>query len=98
MMEDYNRRGFNIKGVWLTEVAGAGTGKDCRTRRQQKNFLDKFIPMLIKDDAVTAIAWFSYGEGHSQYYHTDANLWDYRTGNLNELGNAYFNHCSKHKY
>jgi len=99
MMDDYNKhKGFNIKGVWLTEIAGAGWDGRCRERWQQKPLMEKFIPMLLKDDAVVAIAWFSYGEGRSKYYHSNANLWNYRTGALNELGSAYFNFCKKHRY
>ena len=98
MRDHYNRKGFNIKGVWITEIAGAGWDKRCKSKRQQKAWMEKYIPMLLKDDAVTAIAWFSYGEGKSKYYHSDANLWSYHTGKPNELGSTYFKFCSQYRY
>jgi len=98
MMAEYNKKkGFNIKGVWLTEFAGAHLAK-CATLKQQKALLEKWVPYLLKDDAVTAISWFSYDGDHSPYYKAHANLWDYHTQRPNELGKKYFELCSKHKY
>jgi len=97
MMEEYNRKGFNIKGVWLTEFAGAGRAH-CATLQQQKALLEKWVPYLLKDDKVTAISWFSYDGDHSPYYSAQANLWDYKSQKPSVLGRKYFELCSKHRY
>lgn len=97
MLDDYNKRGFNIKGVWLTEFAGSGRAH-CQSLAQQKALLEKWVPYLLKDDAVTAMAWFSYDGAHSRYFSVNANLWNYHTEYPSELGKKYFDLCSKHRY
>jgi len=98
LMDDYNnRRGFNIKGIWLTEFAGA-KGASCKSLTQQRALLEKWVQYLLNDDKVVAMAWFSYDGEHSPYYDSNANLWNYDTKKPNELGKKYFDLCSEHRY
>lgn len=95
LMEDFNGRGFNIKGLFLTEFAGRSDGDGlCRSLEQQRGWMEVLVPMLNEDPAIIAYSWFSYGEGRSPYFHDNANLWDYRTNRLNLLGESYFRVCS----
>lgn len=95
LMYEFNARGMNIRGLWLTEFAGRSDEQGlCRTRAQQRAWMEVILPMLNADPYVVAYSWFSYGEGRSPYFQDDANLWDYGTNELNELGRAYFHICS----
>jgi hypothetical protein len=91
LAQEFNRRGMRIRGLWLTEFAGNSGG--CRTRQQQKAWMEKIVPMLNAEPAVVAYSWFSYGEGRSPYFHDDANLFNYGDGSLTDLGRTYFNLC-----
>lgn len=95
LMAAYNEKGYNIKGLWLTEFAGRSDDRNlCKTMEQQKGWMEVIIPMLNAEPAVIAYSWFSYGEGRSDYFFDDANLFDYDTGDLNELGETYFRLCT----
>mmetsp|Transcript_69602 Transcript_69602/g.148891 ORF Transcript_69602/g.148891 Transcript_69602/m.148891 type:complete len:385 (+) Transcript_69602:51-1205(+) len=95
LMLEFNGKGMNIKGLWLTEFAGRSDGAGlCRTLAQQRGWLEVIVPMLNSDPAIVAYSWFSYGDGHSPFFHDNANLWDYSTNQPNELGQAYFRLCS----
>ena len=98
LMKEYNEKGFNIKGVWLTEFAGAKADRRCNTIEKQRELLEKWLGKLLGDDDVTAIAWFSYDGAHSKHYDNPANLWDYKTDMPNALGQKYFEMCSTQKY
>lgn len=94
LMEEYNAKGMRIEGLWLTEFAGrSDESGQCRTRAAQRNWMNNIVPLLNGDPAVVAYSWFSYGEGRSRFFDDDANLWDYTTQTLNELGEAYFTLC-----
>ena len=96
LIQEYNKKGYNIKGVWLTEFAG--TKDKCRYTWQQKEMLEKWVKLLLEDDDLTAMSWFSYDGAHSRYFSVPANLWDYKTEKPNNFGKKYFEHCSKHRY
>lgn len=95
LMAEFNAKGMNIQGLWLTEFAGrSGPMGLCRTLAQQRGWLEVIVPMLNAEPAVVAYSWFSYGEGRSPFFLDNANLWDYNTNQLNELGLAYFRLCN----
>jgi len=96
LMIEYNAKGFSIKGLWLTEFAGRSLtpGGPCSTMEAQKAWMEVFLPMLNAEPLVVAYSWFSYGEGRSPYFSDDANLWNYTTSELTDLGKSYFSMCS----
>merc|ERR1719259_905778 len=85
-----------IQGLWLTEFAGRSDGRLlCRTLQQQRRWMEVIVPMLNAEPAVVAYSWFSYGEGRSPFFKDNANLWDYSTNQLNDLGQTYFRLCAR---
>jgi len=96
LMAEFNGKGMHIQGLWLTEFAGRSDGRGlCRTLQQQRSWMETVVPMLNAEPAVAAYSWFSYGASHSRYFQDQANLWDYGTNQLTELGEAYFATCVK---
>jgi len=99
LRDEFNAKGMNIKGLWLTEFAGrSGEDGKCQTLQQQLGWMQVVVPMLNADPDVVAYSWFSYGAGRSPFFNDNANLWDYATGQLNQLGEAYFTLCSGHSW
>lgn len=99
LMAEYNDRGMNIQGLWLTEFAGRSDEKGlCRTLEQQRGWMEVVVPLLNEEPSIVAYSWFSYGEGRSPFFKDNANLWDYETNQLTTLGEAYFTLCDGRQY
>eukprot|EP00929_Paragymnodinium_shiwhaense_P009634 TRINITY_DN11387_c0_g1_i2.p1 TRINITY_DN11387_c0_g1~~TRINITY_DN11387_c0_g1_i2.p1 ORF type:complete len:951 (+),score=185.14 TRINITY_DN11387_c0_g1_i2:67-2853(+) len=86
-------RKFNFKGIWLTEFAvrAGGCGNE-----QQKNWMEIVVSNLNKDPMIAAYSWFPYDSQYSKFVPggMDAKLWDFQTGELTVLGEAYFKTCT----
>jgi len=86
LKEWYNYHyGFQIEGIFVTEMAGDDSGA-CQAMSSQQHWMEQIVPALMNDDDVIAFAWFSYGP---PVYGAAANLWDYNTHAVTALGSKY---------
>lgn len=90
LMYKWNDRGFDIKGVWITEIACAPSGgwgnRPYHWEHDKPALLmDKFIDIINNHQELQAWAWFGYGGF--------GNLWERDSSALTDLGRKYFSNC-----
>eukprot|EP00929_Paragymnodinium_shiwhaense_P092435 TRINITY_DN5234_c0_g1_i1.p1 TRINITY_DN5234_c0_g1~~TRINITY_DN5234_c0_g1_i1.p1 ORF type:complete len:466 (+),score=70.81 TRINITY_DN5234_c0_g1_i1:109-1506(+) len=90
-------RKYDFKGLFITELAVRN--KFCNLEKQTE-FAKLIVPELAKDPFVSAFSWFSYDDKYSHFVPPgmDARLWDFSSGNLTSLGEAYFATCNNVKH
>lgn len=90
LMYKWNKQGFNIKGIWITEIAcqpsGGWGNRPYHWEGDKPGLLmSKFIDIINNHKELQAWAWFGYG-GFGQ-------LWNYGSWTLTDLGRTYFSNC-----
>mmetsp|Transcript_87294 Transcript_87294/g.154696 ORF Transcript_87294/g.154696 Transcript_87294/m.154696 type:complete len:322 (-) Transcript_87294:70-1035(-) len=93
VMYKYNGKGFDIKGLWLTEVScgwqdGKWTG-NCGDRCV-RDTMDQLQKLIREHKELVTWSWFAYNNF--------GNLWEDDAANqypLTEIGRWYFGNCSK---
>lgn len=90
LMYKWNAQGFNIKGIWITEIAcapsgGWGNAPFHWEADKPRVLMNKFIDIINNHKELQAWAWFGYG-GFGQ-------LWEHGSGALTDLGRTYFRNC-----
>jgi len=87
----YNMRGWNIKGIWLSEVACApdgGWGVSGNWRMDAPDILMTQVFKIIQDyQEITAWNWFPYRQFGM--------IWNDTTYELTDLGKRYFQNCHR---
>ncbi|CAD7933852.1 unnamed protein product [Amoebophrya sp. A120] len=88
--------GYRIQGIVLSEFAGHTydpVHQPCGPRENQLQLMRAWLPLLVADPAVVAVAWYSY-DAPQQYWPgtAQASLFN-ADGTLNFLGEEYFAMC-----
>jgi len=90
LMRKYNARGFDIKGLWITEIACAPSGGWGHqpyhwVPGKPELLMSKFVEIQGNYRELATWSWFGYN-GFGQ-------LWDPTTLALTPLGRMYFQNC-----
>merc|ERR1712023_4991 len=88
-MDEYNTKGYNIKGLWVTEFAGSAWNADCVSQAAQMNLMKQMIKYFNEDPHIVAYAWFSYDINTKSNWPAESELFN-TDGSLTALGDLYF--------